>query len=490
MSTTTPLRAGLYERVSRVDKGDKKRARDSKRARSIEQQNAGNRAACAGYGWSITAAYADPGRSASRFTTRAREQYDQMLGDVDARRLDILVFWEGSRGGRELEAWAHLINACRAAGVKVYITDSDRLYDPDDADDEHELGSMGVQAAAESAKTSKRCLRAAGANAIHGRPHGRIPFGYARRYDPEDGELIGQVADPAAAPVVERIIGDIAAGQPVSAIVRDLNAGAVPGPTGGRWTRTQVTRMARNVVYIGKRRHNGGPLLDGDWPAIVDPGVFRDAQAVMAKRAGDGTRAGAQKWLLSYLGVCAVCGAGLGVRSRDGHLMYGCSNPAGGHCYARADLLEDLITRLVGARLSQPDVYASLTAGDDAAAGAARERAAGLRAELAEYDQLALAHKLTPARYAVMTAGLEEQITAADREAEAAAVPPVLRSLVASEDMRSRWDAMTVAARKDALRVLFSRIALRPRGRGRRSYDDDGNLMLDPELIEITWRTP
>ncbi|MGO9728135.1 MAG: recombinase family protein, partial [Streptosporangiaceae bacterium] len=332
---TATTRAGLYERVSRVARADRKRA--DKRARSIEQQNAANRAACALRGWAIAATYQDAGRSASRFTMRAREDYDRMLADVEGRRLDVLIFWEGSRGGRELEAWAHLINACRRAGVRIYITDADKLYDPDDPDDERELGQMGVASAAESAKTSARCLRAAGTNAAEGRPHGRTPYGYARRYDPEDGELIGQVADPAAAPVVAGIIGDIAAGQPVSAIVRALNAGAVPGPTGAPWTRTQVTRIARNVVYVGKRRHNGGPLLDGDWPAIVDPGIFRDAQAVMAKRAGDGTRAGAQKWLLSYLGVCAVCGAGLGVRSRDGHLMYGCSNPAGGHCYARAD---------------------------------------------------------------------------------------------------------------------------------------------------------
>ena len=94
---TTQGRAGVYERVSN--------AKD-KRARSVAEQNAENRTACADQGWAIVATFQDPNRGASRFTARAREAYEQLLAAIGAGQLDVLVLWESSRGGRELEAWA------------------------------------------------------------------------------------------------------------------------------------------------------------------------------------------------------------------------------------------------------------------------------------------------------------------------------------------------------------------------------------------------
>ncbi|HEY6424133.1 MAG TPA: hypothetical protein VIY28_12975 [Pseudonocardiaceae bacterium] len=38
--------------------------------------------------------YADPGRSASRFATRARENRQHVLEAVKARTFDVLVSWE------------------------------------------------------------------------------------------------------------------------------------------------------------------------------------------------------------------------------------------------------------------------------------------------------------------------------------------------------------------------------------------------------------
>ena len=51
--------------------------------------------------------YADPGLSASRFATKDRPEYKRLLADVEAGKLDVVVLWESSRGGRELAAWAH-----------------------------------------------------------------------------------------------------------------------------------------------------------------------------------------------------------------------------------------------------------------------------------------------------------------------------------------------------------------------------------------------
>ena len=119
--------------------------------------------------------------------------------------------------------------------------------------------------------------------AQRGRPHGRKAYGYDREYDVRTGKLDRQVPHPEQAPVVVEIITRIAGGDAVAAIWRDLNERGVPGPTGGRWSRSTITHLVLDgVVYICKRRHNGGPLLDGDWPAIVDEDVYWRAVAVLS----------------------------------------------------------------------------------------------------------------------------------------------------------------------------------------------------------------
>ncbi|MGH7511273.1 MAG: recombinase family protein, partial [Gemmatimonadales bacterium] len=137
-ATTT---AGTYERVSRV-KDDREDARD--RERSVDQQQAANEKACARRGWSITARYADPGRSASRFAWRARENWQHVLDAVKARRFDVLVLWETSRASRNPEEWIPLLAECRRTGVRIYVTVEDELYDLSKPKHWKELATDGI----------------------------------------------------------------------------------------------------------------------------------------------------------------------------------------------------------------------------------------------------------------------------------------------------------------------------------------------------------
>src|SRR5260370_15366645 len=94
-----PVRAGVYERVSRLAS-----ARDRKeieRARSIEEQNKANRDECTRYGWEITAHYKDPGLSASRLATRERPEYRRLLADINVGKLDLVLLWESSPGDHQ-----------------------------------------------------------------------------------------------------------------------------------------------------------------------------------------------------------------------------------------------------------------------------------------------------------------------------------------------------------------------------------------------------
>ena len=81
-----------------------------------------------------------------------------------------------------------MIELCEQAGVKIVVTTHRRIYDPGTARDRKSLQEDAVDSEYESGKTSDRGQRTAAANAVAGLPHGRIPFGYRRVYDPVTGD--------------------------------------------------------------------------------------------------------------------------------------------------------------------------------------------------------------------------------------------------------------------------------------------------------------
>jgi hypothetical protein len=138
-------------------------------------------------------------------------------------------------------------------------------------------------------------------------------------------------------------------------------------------------------------------------------------------------------------------------------------------------------------RLSRPDIYPSLTAADDAAVVAARGEAEALRLRLDEFVDSAARGELSAAALARVEARLLPQIEAAEKRATLAATPPPLRALITPEgDIRQRWEAMPIPARKDVIRVLIEAVRLRPTPLGRASTYD----AIDGQRVEIEWRTP
>lgn len=452
----TELLAGVYGRQSR------------NKSKSITEQLTAGSHVIAENGWTPAGQYQD-GSSASRYARTARDDWQRVLDDIASGALHILILWEASRGSRELEDWAALLNLCRKHQVSIYIISDGHLYDPRKPRDWKSLASAGVDSAGESDLISVRVRRGHAGAAAAGRPsHGRTPYGYVRRYDPGTGELVGQEIDPDTAPYVREIFTRIAKGEAVSTIVKDFNERQVPTPGAVMWYRVRVRDLAMNRAYIGERVYNG-TTSRGTWPALVEPEQFFAVQQILTDPKRVTTRPGRAVHLLSYLGTCAPCGSPLtAVRGRYRCLDNGCVTIVQ---HETDRFVEDVVL----GRLSQPDVYEQLRqhgAETDRAALDARNEVARLTDQLDGWRKSAAKGETSPASLAVIEADLSAQIRTAERRAAVAEVPPELRSILEpGVDVRVRWDAAPMPARRRVIAFMTTVNVDRSDAPGSRPFD-------------------
>ncbi|MGN6173690.1 MAG: recombinase family protein, partial [Streptosporangiaceae bacterium] len=199
-----------------------------------------------------------------------------------------------------------------------------------------------------------------------------------------------EIFEPEAA-VVRRIFAARAAGTTIRQICRQLNAAAVPTPTGSRavWGTSTINRLLRNEAYIGRvyynrteivpdrrpgRRSRQVPRPRDQWitigcPAIIAEDTFETAEKVSYDNAQwSPRRAEPGAWLLRGLVKCGPCGVGTNCHKMCGrngtwHRYYYCHNHdpvrAGGHdrrCperNIRADALDEFVfAQIRAARLA------------------------------------------------------------------------------------------------------------------------------------------
>src|SRR6266704_5696720 len=171
-TTLTGLRTGVYLRVSRADKDDKANL-DAERSTATQRRVFEEWAARAGV--TLADEYPDPDISASRFAVKKnRPQFERMVADVKAGKLDILWFWEISRQQRRLDVFARLRDTCREMGVLWVIRD--RVADPANSGDMLMAGIQSMIAEDESEKLSGRVFDGKESSALNGKRAGKFPY--------------------------------------------------------------------------------------------------------------------------------------------------------------------------------------------------------------------------------------------------------------------------------------------------------------------------
>jgi DNA invertase Pin-like site-specific DNA recombinase len=455
----------------------------SGRARSITEQHEENEATAGEHSWHVVVKYQDEG-SASRFATKVRKDWQRLLADIAADKLDVIILWETSRGSRRASEWMAFLELCLDHNVLIHITTHQQTYDMHNARQKRTLQEDGVDNEYEVEKTSGRVRRTTAANRLSGKPTGRINFGFERIYDERTRRLVEQRPLPAEAAIVNEIITRIANHTSISELVRDLNARNVPtSKPGGRWGSASVRRIVFTPAYVGKvstgRRlasgqYVGGQLLDAGWPAIVDEEDWWAAQRVLSAPERKTSKPGNQKWLLSCLMTCSLCGGRITVHfhKRAGGRrvpVYLCSAVECTKIGITMESADEYVEAVVKARVASADFRRELAKGSDAGVIAAQNEAEGLRAQLRDYTRKAAREGISADSFALYEAEIRPLIEAAEQRAIELAVPLPLRALVVGspDDVEARWEAMDMRARREVVKALLAPVRLHRVGKGR-----------------------
>lgn len=182
--------------------------------------------------------------------------------------------------------------------------------------------------------TGQKTREAMRYSASQGRMVGPAPAGYRWQGKGRDRDL---VVDEDAAAVVRRLFDEYATGRfSTRDIARRLNAEGIKHPKGkvGGWRQDTVAQMLGSVVYIGKtyvsRLKREGPLIDAQWPALVEEDTWNRVQELLVKRrwrSGGGKSIAEQRpYVFQRLLRCVRCGKRLNGHTTRFGTYYNCRN--------------------------------------------------------------------------------------------------------------------------------------------------------------------
>ena len=382
--------------------------------------------------------------------------------------------WESSRGSRKVGEWVQLIDLCEQRGVTIFVTTHGREYRPGNARDRRTLLEDAVDSEYESSKVSARIRRATAANARAGAPHGRIPYGYMRRYDERTRKIVAQEPHPQEAPVVTELFKRLVRGHSFKAIARDFARRGILNKSGRPFSPMHLRTLALNPTYSGMRVHRTGSSaqkrgtaipgpevfqVEGTWDGLVSREDFLAVQRILSDPKRLTARPGGAKHLLSMIAKCDVCGSVLVATMKYQPTgAYMCQ--AAGHVKCDKEKLDAHAEEAIIGYLARPDVYAKITAGESESSSEldqVRTDLAEARAELAKLRAAVAAKKLSVDSLIAAEPAMLATVAALETVEQDLSTPSQLRGLFPpGGDVQERWKAAAISTRRALARLLLT----------------------------------
>lgn len=481
----------------------------------------------------------DDNRPASKYATREREGFAEVLQLVQGGSIDILIVWEPSRAARDLEVFVTLRAACQVAGVELSY--KGRRYDLTQTNDSFAATLDALMAEREGSEIRDRNVRTVRRNAEARRPHGRLPYGYKRVYDASNGGLIGQtpfvLANEAGEPkptrggelvpvlpddsrpktlcpeaqVVADAAREVLAGKTLRRVARDLTERGVPSPRKpnrrtlaenpagvvSTWTPESLRQRLVNPTIAGRRVHQGKDIGEASWAPIIEYSTWLTLHALLtdpSRRSLTVPRGPAPRHLLSNIALCGECGARMKARTNMSRMprAYACHAEGCRRITVTAGKVDELVEAVLrvlfdssGFREDLARAYreqaAQPVAGSDVPA-----RIAALEAERDELEQMRAQDLITLRAYAMEDKRLEEQIEQLQEEQVAPVTSAAVRQMLEAGSFSSGWEAQDLYGKRDIVRVLLTVSVDRATSVGR--VFDYGRVRIGPSaFLNESW---
>jgi site-specific DNA recombinase len=479
------VRAAIYIRISKL----KRELLDAQR------QQPPCEAFIKAQGWNIEGVYIDDGRSAWRQGVR-RDDFERMLANVRASRIDAIVSWQMDRLLRRVEDASAVLSVAKQYGT--IIANVDGALDLSTAAGRKKFYDLAVAAEYASDLSSERLRLKHAELAADGKfSGGTRPFGYDLEeyvYTDHTGRHIKYrlVLNTEEAAVIEAAAKAVLEGRSVTSITKEWAAGNVRS-TRGRLFRYGDVKELLVSPRIAGLRSTDTKLVKAEWEPIITRELHEELKAILGPPRQRGSNQGtARSYLLTGFVVCGICGAPLrshrskaNSRETEPQRRYICDPRAGGGYHVKRlalpveehvvwELLGELPRKLLEATRRAPEHWESLgrllTARQTA-----EDRLEGLEDLLADGLLDRPGYVRQRRRIKARIEELDQQIA----HVRAQASRRRLRGAYLHE-LQAEWDRLDLDEQRAVLSDHIDHIVIQPVGPGRKRFD--------PSSVEIVWR--
>jgi len=420
-----------------------------------------------------------------------RPEFNRMLRDVTAGRVNVIVAWTWERLTRNRRETVDLIEACQANNVLIVLVKGI------DIDCSTAAGRLVADILAGMARNeidlkSERQSRAHRQAAEAGKPvYIARPYGYLRDGTIVEGEAL----------VLKDVAQKFLTGWSLNEVRDHLNDNGIPSATGKTWSRRVIKDHLLAPRNAGIRVYKG-EHYNGTWTPIFDPQTHELLVAEYKRRGSNGGgRRQPRRYLLSGLLQCGLCGrpmAGHRHADRQGKPVrdkYACfKNETGQGCGSLmrvAETLDHFVREAVFYRLDSPELMQMIQDNEARASEIQplRQKVSVLEARLEQLLDDYTDDTLSKSEYKRAKQRVSDELRATETKLatlyssqQAAAV------LGAGGTLRAAWETESAGWRRKLLELLIEKIIVHRSYARTAYYIDDKAYRFDPSAIEIIWK--
>jgi site-specific DNA recombinase len=477
------MRAAPYARISKEDEGnvDNTDIQLDECSVWITEQ-----------GHELIGPYVDDNISA--YSNARRPDYERLLRDVEANKIDIIVCTEPSRLNRNLRNSINLIALAYTTDLQhIAVTDPERQgFDLSTRSGIQNAPEAAIEDEKEVTRLSGRQKRKNRARAKEGRRNGGPrPFGY---------ESDGMTIRESEAVILREVVRRLLDGESSRSIVMDLRRRGVKTSTGKDWHGHTIQRIISSPRICGVRTHLG-THYKAQWPAIISEEDWQRLQIAWRARARHGTTA-PRRYLLTGILFCGNCDTPMVGQTwhdtrRPGIVTrrYRCARDEAyyhrsgcGKVFRLAEPIDLLVSEAVLRRLDSPDLIRALGAqandGELKAKIDERQHKEDHKRELLDDRARGI---LNRAEYEYAKHIVEDEIEAINRQPATMQSGRTFSRIPLDGSLRQAWEEADLVLKRDLIKLLVKKVVVVPGRTQRLCKINDQTFRFDPSLMRITW---